>query len=137
MAGKQSGLGWTALNIDDVGGTPVDLRNDFNSIQYGTPLAMQDITGLDKYAFERLALMGDFTFSGTVSAMNPDASKSHVTLANITDRRTRRTVTITIGGKTLAGEMLFTDFSYNRGADGSLPATAPAVLADGTIPAWA
>lgn len=133
---KQSGLGWSALNIDDVAGTPVDLRNDFNSIQYATPLAIQDITGIDKFAFERLALMGDFTFSGTGSAMNPDASKSHVTLANITDRRTRRTVTITIGGKTLAGEMLFTDFSYNRGADGALPFTVPAVLADGAIPAW-
>jgi hypothetical protein len=115
----------------------VDLRNDFNSIQYATPLAIADITGLDKFAFERLALMGDFTFSGTGAAMNPDASKSHVTLANITDRRTARTVTITIGGKTLAGEMLFTDFSYSRGADGALPFTAPAVLSDGSIPVWA
>lgn len=136
MAGKQSGLGWTTLNIDSVGGTPVDLRNDFNSIQYATPLAMQDTTGIDKFAYERLALLGDMSFTGNGAAMNPDASKSHVTLANITDRRTARTVTIVIGGKTLAAEMIFTDFSYNRGADGSLPFTAPAVLSDGTIPAW-
>jgi len=136
MAGKQSGLGWTTLNIDDVGGTPVDLRNDFNSIQYATPLAVQDVTGIDKYAFERIPLLGDLSFTGNGAAMNPDASKSHATLANITDRRTRRTLTIVIGGKTLAAEVLFTDFSYNRGADGSLPFTTPAVLADGTIPAW-
>jgi hypothetical protein len=136
MAGKSSGLGWTTLSIDDVGGTPVDLRNDFNSVQFATPLAIQDITGIDKFAYERLALLADLSFTGNGAAMNADASKSHVTLANVTDRRTRRTLTITVNGKTLAGEVLFTDFSYNRGADGSLPFTAPAVLADGTIPAW-
>lgn len=133
---KSSGLGWTTLSIDDSGGTPVDLRNDFNSVQFATPLAVQDITGVDKFAFERLALMGDMSFTGNGAAMNPSASKSHVTLADITGRRTLRTLTIVVNGKTLAGEMLFTDFSYNRGADGSLPFTAPAVLADGTIPAW-
>ena len=89
-------------------------------------------TRVNNAAYERLALLGDMSFTGNGAAMNPDASKSHVTLANITDRRTARTVTIVIGGKTLAAEMIFTDFSYNRGADGSLPFTAPAVLSDGT-----
>ena len=132
---KSSGLGWTTLSIDDVGGTPVALKNDFNSVQFATPLAVQDVTGLDSYAMERITLLGDMSFSGN-GVMNPAASKSHVTLANQADRRTARTVTIVVNGKTLAGEMLFTDFSYNRGADGSLPFTAPAVLADGTVPAW-
>lgn len=133
---KSSGLGWTTLSIDDVGGTPVALKNDFNAVQFGTPLAVQDVTGLDSFAIERLALLGDMSFTGNGAAMNPAASKSHVTLANQVDRRTARTVTITVNGKTLAAEMLFTDFSYNRGADGGLPFTAPAVLADGTVPAW-
>lgn len=133
---KSSGLGWTTLSIDDVGGTPVALKNDFNAVQFGTPLAVQDVTGLDSFAIERITLLGDLSFTGNGAAMNPASSKSHVTLANQTDRRTARTVTIVVNGKTLAGEMLFTDFSYNRGADGSLPFTAPAVLADGTIPAW-
>lgn len=133
---KSSGLGWTTFSIDDVGGTPVALKNDFNSLQFATPLAVQDVTGLDSFAMERIALLGDMSLTGNGAAMNPAASKSHVTLANQTDRRTARTVTIVVNGKTLAAEMLFTDFSYNRGADGSLPFTAPAVLADGTIPAW-
>jgi hypothetical protein len=133
---KSSGLGWTTLSIDDVGGTPVALKNDFNTVQFATPLAVQDVTGLDSFAMERLALLGDMSFTGNGAAMNPSASKSHTTLANQTDRRTARTVTIVVNGKTLAAEMLFTDFSYNRGADGSLPFTAPAVLADGTVPAW-
>jgi hypothetical protein len=133
---KSSGLGWTTLSIDDVGGTPVALKNDFNTVQFATPLAVQDVTGLDSFAMERIALLGDMSFTGNGAAMNPAASKSHVTLANQVDRRTARTVTIVVNGKTLAAEMLFTDFSYNRGADGSLPFTAPAVLADGTVPAW-
>jgi len=133
---KSSGLGWTTLSIDDVGGTPVVLKNDFNSVQFGTPLAVQEVTGLDSFAIERITLLGDMSFTGNGAAMNPASSKSHTTLANQTDRRTNRTVTIVVNGKTLAAEMLFTDFSYNRGADGSLPFTAPAVLADGNIPAW-
>lgn len=137
MAGKQSGLGWTTLDIDNVAGTPVDLRNDVQALQFATPLAVQDITGLDKFAFERLALLADMSITLNGAAMNPDASKSHVTLANVTDRRTARTVTIVIGGKTLAAEILFTDYSLNRGADGSLPWTAPGVLSNGTPAAWA
>lgn len=133
---KATGLGWTTLMIDDVSGTPQDLRNDFNSVQFATPFAVQDVTGIDKFAYERLPLMGDMSFSGTGGAMNAAANRAHPVLANITDRRTSRTVTIVVNGKTLVGEMLFTDFSYNRGADGSLPFTAPAVLCDGTIPVW-
>lgn len=133
---KSSGLGWTTLSIDDSGGTPVALKNDFNSVQFATPLAVQEATGLDSFAIERIALLGDMSFTGNGAAMNPAASKSHATLADQTGRRTARTVTIVVNGKTLAAEMLFTDFSYNRGADGSLPFTAPAVLADGTVPAW-
>ena len=134
---KQSGLGWTTLDIDDVGSTARDLRNDFNSLQGATPLAVQDITGLDKFAFERLALMGDMSITINGAALNPDANKSHDVLANITDRRTPRTTTIVIGGQTLAATILYTDYSLNRGADGSLPFTIPGVLSDGNIPAWA
>lgn len=136
MAGKQSGLGWTTLNVDDVGGTPRDIRNDVNGLQFATPLAVQDVTGIDKYAFERLTLLADMSITLNGAALNPDALKSHAILANVTNRRTARTTTLVIGGQTLAAEILYTDYSLNRGADGSLPWTAPGVLADGTIPAW-
>jgi hypothetical protein len=136
MAGKQSGLGWTTLDIDDVGGTNRDLRNDVNAFQFATPLAVQDITGIDKYAFERLALLADMSITLNGAALNPDANKSHDVLANVTDRRTPRTTTIVIGGQTLTSTILYTDYSLNRGADGSLPWTSPGVLSDGVVPAW-
>lgn len=136
MAGKQSGLGWTTLTIDNVGGSGQDLRNDVNSLQYATPLAAQDITGIDKSAFERQLLLADMSITLNGAALNPDANKSHAVLANVTNRRTARTTILAIGGQTLTAEILYTDYSLNRGADGSLPWTAPGVLADGTVPAW-
>ena len=136
MAGKQSGLGWTTLDIDDAASSARDLRNDCNSLQFATPLAVQDITGIDKYAFERLALLADMSITLNGAALNPDANASHDVLANVTDRRTPRTTSIVIGGQTLSSTILYTDYSLNRGADGSLPWTSPGVLADGVVPAW-
>jgi len=136
MAGKQTGLGWTTLDIDDSGGTNRDLRNDVNSLQFATPLAVQDVTGIDKSAFERLTLLADMSITLNGAALNPDANKSHSVLANVTNRRTARTTVITIGGQTLTADILYTDYSLNRGADGSLTWTAPGVLSNGTVPAW-
>ena len=136
MAGKQTGLGWTTLDIDDAAGNARDLRNDVNSFQFATPLAVQDVTGIDLYAFERLALLADMSITLNGAALNPDSNKSHDVLANVTDRRTPRDTSIVIGGQTLAANILFTDYSLNRGSDGSLPWTSPGVLANGVVPAW-
>jgi hypothetical protein len=43
---------------------------------------------------------------------------------------------ITNGGGTITAEVFYTDYQVNRGQDGSLGATVPGVLADGTAPAW-
>lgn len=133
---KQSGLGWTTLTVQNAALAAQDLRNDCNSLQFSTPLAVQDITGLDKYAFERLALLADMSITLNGAALNPDANKSHAVLANVTNRRIPRATILTIGAQTLTATILYTDYSLNRGADGSLPFTAPGVLSNGTEPAW-
>lgn len=133
---KQSGLGWTTLTIQDVAASAKDLRNDVNSLQYATPIAVQDVTGIDKYGIERLALLSDMTITLNGAAINPDVNKSHAVLANVTDRRTPRQTVIVVAGKTLTSTMLYTDYQLNRGGDGALPWTAPGVLSDGTDPAW-
>lgn len=136
MAGKQTGLGWTTLTVEDVSASAKDLRNDTNSLQFATPLAVQDVTGIDKSAFERLTLLADMSITLTGAALNPDAAKSHAVLANVTNRRTPRATVIAIAGQTLTATILYTDYSLNRGADGSLPWTSPGVLSNGTVPAW-
>lgn len=133
---KQTGLSWTTLSVDDSGGSPQDLRNDITNFQFATPRGVQDVTGVDKAAFERLLLLADFscTFNGV---FNSAANKSHAVFSTVPSTSVNRTVTLGIGGKTLANETLFTDYSLTRAANGELPWTAPGVLADGTVPTWA
>lgn len=135
MAGKTSGLGWTTLTVKDAGGTARDIRNDVNSLQFSMPLATQDVTGIDKSAFERIALLADFSITLNGAAINSDLNKSHDVFSG--SRRTPREVVITVNGETTTNTVIFTDYSFNRGADGSLPWTAPGVLSSGTEPVWA
>lgn len=131
---KQTGLGWTTFSVDDAGGTPVDIRNDVNSLNFSTPRAVIEDTGLDKSAFERLLGLADFSVepSGT---FNP--SLSHTVLATVPSSSVARTTSIGIGGKTLAGELLYVDYQLSRGDDGAFTWQTTGSLADGTVPTWA
>jgi hypothetical protein len=133
---KESGIGWTTLSVDDAAGAAKDIRNDVNSFQFATPRAVQDVTGIDKSAIERLLLLADFSITLSGAAFNDAADKSHAVFKTVPSTSVARTTTLTISGQTLAPEVLYTDYSLNRGADGSLPWTAPGVLADGTVPTW-
>jgi len=132
---KESGLGWTTLSVDDSAGTPNDIKNDVTNFNFSTPRAVQDVTGIDKSAIERLLLLADF--STTLNGVfNDAAGKSHATFKTVPSSSVARTTTIVISGQTLAPEVLYTDYQLTRGTDGSLTWTAPGSLADGTVPAW-
>jgi hypothetical protein len=134
---KQSGLSWTTASVDDSGGTVRDIRNDITDLGFATPRAVQDVTGIDKAAMERLLLLADFTVDLS-GVFNPTATtSSHAVFRTVPSTSVARTTTLTIGGATLAGELLYTDYSIKRGADGALTWSAPGVLADGTVPTWA
>jgi hypothetical protein len=47
-----------------------------------------------------------------------------------------RTHSLAIASQTLSSELLHTDYSLSRGADGAFTWTSPAVLGDGTVPTW-
>lgn len=132
---KESGLGWTTFSVDDSAGSVCDIKNDVTALPFTTPRGVQDVTGLDKSAFERLLLLADFTVTPT-GVFNDAASKSHVVFKTVPSTSVARTVSIAISGQTLANECLFTDYSLNRAQEGSLIWTAPGVLADGTVPTW-
>ena len=53
---KASGLGQTTLSVDDASGTAKAIKNDITNWQMSTPRGVQDITGVDKSANERLLL---------------------------------------------------------------------------------
>lgn len=130
---KETGLGWTTHSVDDATGTLRDIKNDVTNMDFATPYATQEVTGLDKYAMERLALLADLT--GTHNGVfNPAANRAHAVFSG--DLRVIRTWTTVISGKTLSGEVLITSYALNRAAGGEFTWQAPFVLADGTVPTW-
>lgn len=136
MAGKQTGLGWTTLSVDDAAAAAQDIRNDVHEFDFSTPRAVQDVTGVDKSAMERLLLLSDFqiNLSGT---FNPDANKSHAVLSTVSSTDVVRTVSLGIGGKTLANECVFTDYALTRASGGELTWKTTGSLANGALPTWA
>lgn len=133
---KETGLGWTTCSVDDSGGTLRAIINDVTNMPFATPRGVQDVTGLDKSAYERLLLLADFSI--TLNGVFNDAATTgaHTVLKTIPSTSVIRTVSLGVSGQTLSNECLFTDFAYTRSAAGELTWTAPGVLADGTVPTW-
>lgn len=132
-----TGMGAT-INVDDSGGTPVDISANVTNFQFATPRAVQDITGVSKYAMERKLLLADFsvTFSGTIDTAT---NTTHLVFEDIADADVARTTKIqpTSGATPYVNpEVLYTDYAFTRGNDGSLTYSAPGVLADGVVPTW-
>lgn len=132
---KESGLGWTTLSVDDASGTPQAIKNDVTNFEFATPRGVQEVTGVDKSAFERLLLLADFSINLN-GVFNDAANVSHAVLKTVPSTSVARTVSLAISGQTLANECIFSDYSMTRAADGSLTWTAPGALSDGTVPTW-
>ncbi|GAA4226110.1 hypothetical protein GCM10022254_09990 [Actinomadura meridiana] len=117
------------------------IKNDITNFQFATPRAVQDVTGVDKSAMERLLLLADFsvTLNGV---MNVATGASHDVFKTVPSTSVARTTTIAfteVGGSTvhtLANEVLYTDYPITRGQDGALTWAVPGVLSDGTVPSW-
>jgi len=132
---KESGLGWTTLSVDDSAAAAQTILNDITNFSVATPRGVQDITGIDKSAFERLLLLADHsvTLNGV---FNDAANQAHAVFKTVPSTSVARTVTSVHSGQTLASEMLFSDYALTRAQDGSLTWTAPGALSDGTVPTW-
>jgi hypothetical protein len=127
---KEAGTGWTTLTV-----STNDIKNDVTSLDIATPREVQNVTGLDKLAIERLLLLAD----GSVDmkgVFNDAALKSHVTFKDVATTSASKATALAVSGQTLSMNLMYTDFKYSRGDDGSLTWSAPGVLADGTAPAW-
>ena len=132
--GKESGIGMT-VTVDDSSGTGRAITNDITNIQFTTPRGVQDVTGLDKSAIERILLLADGTVTIT-GVFNDAANLSHDVFKSVPTTSVSRTVVIVHSGQTMTMEILFTDYSLNRGTDGALTWTATGSLANGTAPTW-
>lgn len=132
---KESGIGWTTCSVDDSSGTVKTIINDVTNLQFSTPRAVQDVTGIDKSAIERLLLLADFSI--TLNGVFNDATgQSHDVFKTVPSTSVARTTTLTVSGQTLANEVLYTDYPLTRADGGELTWAVPGVLADGTVPTW-
>jgi hypothetical protein len=122
--------------IDDSSGSARTISNDVTNLDFATPRAVQDITGLDKSANERLLLLADF--SVTLNGVFNDASnQSHDVFKTVPSTSVARTTTLTISGQVLACEAFYSDYALSRGSGGELTWTAPGALSGGAVPTWA
>ncbi len=132
---KETGLAWSTLSVDGSDTAANDIRNDVTNFEFSTPRAVQEVTGIDKSAIERLLLLADFSITLN-GVFNDAADASHVTFKDVGSTSVVRTVAIGVSGQTLNNECLLTDYQLTRGDDGPLTWTVPGVLADGAVPTW-
>jgi hypothetical protein len=122
---KVSGLGTTYTIAGN------DISNDILDFTLDTPYGVQQISGIDKSAEERLLLRADAT--GTINGdFNTAANKSHATL------KTPGSKTMVIGypGATATFTAVTTNYAVTMAADGSLVWSVNYQLSSGTAVAW-
>lgn len=130
---KQTGI--TALVvIDDSGGTPRTISGDVTNFDTSQVRALQDVTGVDKDAVERLPLIADFTLnlSGVV---NTTSNNSHTVFASMGTAIRSGTVGFSNGG-TVTAELAVANYNITRAQGGELTWQATLQLANGTAASW-
>lgn len=126
-----------SIAVDDSGGTARTCSNSFSTCEWDTPREEIMTTGVDKSAAERLLGLADFTFSGEGPLDTTATTGAHAVFSTVSSTSVARTVTLTIGGKVLACETLFTKYAISRSDDGSASFSTEGALASGDVPTWA
>lgn len=132
---KTSGLSWTTLTVADAASSAQDLRSDTTNLQFSTPRAVQDITGIDKAAFERLLLLADFSITLN-GVFDPGANAAHAVFSTIPSTSVTRAVALTVSGKSLTANCILTDYNLTRATGGAFTWSVPGSLSDGAVPTW-
>jgi hypothetical protein len=140
---KSTGMALTTLSVGDSSNASQDIRNDITNFNISTPRNVQDVTGVDKSAIERLPLLADYSITLN-GVFNPAANLSHIVFSTVPSTSVNRVVLLTMNGKNLnmgaagagTGAVLFTDYQVTRPQDASLTWSAPGVLGNGSVPTW-
>jgi hypothetical protein len=135
---KSSGITST-VSVDDGSGSLQNISTGVLSFDISTPRGSADITGLDKSAVEKILLLADGTVTLNMQFDPTATTGTHTVFRTMSSTNQTRTVTIVINSTpsaTLSMEMICTDYTLNRGADGNLTSTATLQLQSGTAPTW-
>lgn len=136
---KESGLAWTTMSIDDATGTLRDIRTDITNMNFSTPRGVQDVTGIDKSAMERLLLLADMSFTWN-GVYDDGLNLAHDVFKSVSSTSVAREFTCTISGQSLGSSpqamLLLTDYALTRPQTGEFTWSVPGVLANGVVPTW-
>ena len=80
-------------------------------LSFATPRGVQDTTGIDKSAHERLLLLADFSIAPK-GVFN--SAVSHAVFKTVPSTSVVRPVAITVNGTNLSANCLFSDYSLAR-----------------------
>ena len=136
---KTSGLGGAVI-VEDSSLAAQTITDDVTNFSFTTPRAVQDVTGVGKFANERILLLADD--SATMNGVfNTASDMSHEVFATVSSTSVIRSVEFDVIGTTtglpvMLVNCLLTDYQITRAATGELTWQVPAVLADGGVPSW-
>lgn len=134
---KNSGLGAT-VTIDDAAGSARVISNDITNFSFTTPRGVQEVTGVDKSAIERLLLLADYS-NNIQGVFNSAANQEHDIFKSVPSTSVARNTKIqpTSGGTPfLSCLTYYSDYQLTRNNTGELIYQATGALADGTVPTW-
>ena len=115
-----------------------DISDDITDFTLSTPRGVQDITGIDKSAHQRLLLLADASAS-LKGVFNNASSMSHQTLSGVPTGNSALTTVITPTSSStpnISLNLMYSDYAITRAAGGELTWDAKGDLADGTAPSW-
>lgn len=134
---KTTGLGAT-VTVDDAAGSARIISNDVTNFSFTTPRGVQEVTGVDKSAIERLLLLADYSTT-LQGVFNSAANQSHDVFKTIPSTSVNRNVKIQpTSGSTpfLSCLSVLSDYQITRNNTGELTWQVTGALADGTVPTW-
>ena len=138
MAGKLSGLAG-AVTVADTVPTVRDISEDVTNWTLSTPRGVQDVTGVNRSAHERILLLSDISFNVNGVFDDTAGASSHAVFSTVPSTSVARACNVVPTADTahLPFNALFTDYQLTRTATGEVTYQAPGVLSDGTVPTWA
>jgi hypothetical protein len=134
---KTSGLG-AAILVADASSDVQTISDDVTEFSMATPRAVQDTTGVDVYAHQRLLLLADASVS-LKGVFNAAANESHAVFSSVPSTSVVRATTITPTASEypfLAFNAYYSSYDVTRSATGELTWASEGALADGSVPTW-
>jgi len=131
---KESGLGF-AVSVDNSAGAVKTISNDVTELDFSTPKEIQEVTGVDVSAMERILTLADMQVKLS-GVFNDATDMSHDVFKTVPSTSVVRTTTLAISGQTLAAELLYSKYDMKRSNKGEFTWETQGDLANGVVPTW-